>query len=306
MVAEAAAAVAVVADVVAAEGSMTAHWNSSGAQSEGRSRLGLAWRPELSQFIARSSDIGFSEVLAEDFWNAERLPLEFDSLREQGPIVPHAVSLSLGGARRPDASRLDKLARLAERLDAPFVSEHFAFVRAGKWESGHLLPLKRDRVSLEMVIENIAYAQSRLPVPLCLENIACLADWPDQQMSELEFITEIIRMTGAGILLDVANLYANCKNFGLNYLEYLERLPLDKVFYVHVAGGCMVDGLYHDTHAHPLQLGPVQILQELCKRITPPAVLLERDDELASLGEIRAELDIIAHIISRDEGRAVA
>ncbi len=306
MVEEAAAAVVVVADVVAAVGKMTKLLNSTNDHDKGRSRLGLAWRPELSQFIARSSDIGFSEVLAEDFWNDERLPQEFESLREQGPIVPHAVSLSLGGARRPDANRLDKFARLAERLNAPFVSEHFAFVRAGKWESGHLLPFKRDRVNLEMVAENIAYAQSRLPVPLCLENIACLADWPDQQMSELEFITEIVRMTGVGILLDVANLYANCKNFGLSYLEYLDRLPLDKIFYVHIAGGCMVDGLYHDTHAHPLQVGPVQILQELCRRIAPPAVLLERDDELASLGELRGELDIISHVISKDRGRAVA
>lgn len=300
-------AVAVVADVVAAVGNMTKILDSTTlAPNKERARLGLAWRPELSQFIARSTDIGFSEVLAEDFWNAERLPREFESLREQGPIVPHAVSLSLGGARRPDANRLDKFARLAEQLDAPFVSEHFAFVRAGKWESGHLLPFKRDRVSLEMVAENIAYAQSRLPVPLCLENIAFLADWPDQQMSELDFITEIVRLTGVGILLDVANLYANCKNFGLNYLEYLDRLPLDKIFYLHVAGGCMVEGLYHDTHAHPLHVGPVQILQELCRRITPPAVLLERDDELTSLGEIRGELDIISHIIRKNEGRAVA
>jgi uncharacterized protein (UPF0276 family) len=261
----------------------------------------------LSRFITESDDIGFSEILAEDFWNAERLPREFELMRSRGTtVIPHGVSLSLGGARRPDANRLDKLARLAERLDAPFVSEHFAFVRAGNWESGHLLPFKRNKVGLELVAENIAYAQARLPVPLCLENIACLADWPDQEMTEVEFIAEIVKETGIGILLDVANLYANCTNFGISAADYLDKLPLDKLFYVHVAGGCMVDGLYHDTHAHPLQEGPLQVLEELCRRVRPPAVLLERDDELTSLGEIRGELDLINSTIQSQSRRTFA
>lgn len=300
MEAVAAVVVVVVADAVVVVGK---NMNARAAQT----KLGLAWRPELSRFITESADITFSEILAEDFWNIDKLPREFELMHQRGiPVIPHGVSLSLGGAKRPDPRRLDKMAKLAEKVGAPFVSEHFAFVRAGKLESGHLLPFKRNQLSLELVAENIAYAQARLPVPLCLENIACLADWPEQEISEVDFISSIVKETGIGLLLDVANLYANCRNFGLNSSEYLDRLPLEKIFYVHVAGGCMIDGLYHDTHCHRLQNGPMQVLEDLTKQVTPPAVLLERDDELTSLGEIRSELDLIQSTLKRAAWRSVA
>lgn len=262
-------------------------------------KVGLAWRPELSRLIGKM-DIEFTEVLAESICEDEKLPEPLLNLQARNvEIIPHGVSLSLGGARKPDERRLDRLARLATQLKAPYISEHFAFVRAGKLESGHLLPFKRNELMLELLVENIQYAQERLPVPLCLENIASLFDWEKQEISEPDFISAIVRETGVGLLLDVSNLYANSVNLKFNFCEYLDKLPLDRVKYVHIAGGCMIDDLYHDTHAHSIESGPLVVLGELCRRICPPAVILERDDKFTTEADLIKELELVKQVVER-------
>src|SRR5207253_618234 len=108
------------------------------------------------------------------------------------PVVPHGVSLSLGGAEPPSPARLDALARLAARLGAPLVSEHLAFVRAGGLESGHLLPLPWTKAVLQIVVDNVRRAQDALPVPLALENVASLLRWPGAEMDEASFLAEVL------------------------------------------------------------------------------------------------------------------
>jgi uncharacterized protein (UPF0276 family) len=152
---------------------------------------------------------------------------------------------------------------------------------------------------LEIVIENVRIAQSNLPVPLVLENIATLSEWHGDQMSEAEFVSRILNETGAGLLLDVANLHANCYNHKRCHAEFLSSIPLDKIAYVHMAGGVYKERLYHDTHAHPLQKAPLAILRDLLKRTTPPAVLLERDDHFEDFGAIVAELQQIREVVEK-------
>jgi hypothetical protein len=262
-------------------------------------QVGVAWRAELSHFIAQGeNEIAISEVLAENFWEHRHLPAALLNLRDSGvPVIPHAVSLSLGGARQPDDIKLHRLGALAEKLQAPYVSEHFAFTRAAGLESGHLLPFKRTQQTLEVVIENIRYAQERLPVPLCLENIATFFDWPDHEISEPQFIKTIIEETSIGLLLDVSNLYTNHINLGWSYTDYLDTIPLSAIAYVHIAGGCIIGKFQHDTHAHPLQQGPLSVLSDLAQRITLPAVLLEQDDNYQSIASVRSELDLIGQAL---------
>ena len=253
--------------------------------------------------IARASQIHFIEVVAENVL-PDRLPRALLQLKERGAtIVPHGTGLSLGSAELPDQKRLSHLARLAERLNAPFVSEHIAFVRAGGRESGHLLPLPRSRDALDVLAENVLRARAALPVPLALENIATLFEWPDAEMSEVIFITNVLGRTSALLLLDVANLYANARNHGWDAADYLDHLPLERLAYVHIAGGVMRDRLYHDTHAHPMPRGALDLLEQLCARVEPPAVLLERDDHFPAEVELRAELDAIAMAIERGAQR---
>ena len=108
----------------------------------------------------------FVEVVAEDV-HPDALPASLTRLRAHGvPVLPHAVSLSLGGAEDLATDRVDHLAAVATALDAPLVSDHVCFVRAGGLESGHLLPVPRTRDALAVLVENVRAAQARLPVPL--------------------------------------------------------------------------------------------------------------------------------------------
>lgn len=269
--------------------------------------LGIGWRHALAAAIERRADLGFVEILAEDFFHLEALPPALTQLHERGVmIVPHGVGLSLGGAAPLDPWRIEALAELARKVQAPLVSEHLAFVRAGGLETGHLLPLPRTREMLHIVVENIQQAEAQLPVPLAIENIATLFDWPDAEMDEAAFISEIVQRTEALLMLDIENVYANARNLGGNPLEFLDRLPLQKIAYVHVAGGSEGGGIYHDTHAQPIPDGVLDLLEELCARAEAPSVMLERDDRFPTEAELNAELDAIAAAQHRGQVRRTA
>ncbi len=266
--------------------------------------LGVGWRPELALAIDRRPDLGFVEVIAEDLDPSGPLPAPIRRLRERGvAVVPHGITLSLGGAEPPGPHRLEALGRLAERLGAPLVSEHLAFVRAGEIESGHLLPLPRTRAALEVVIENVRRAREALPVPLALENIASLFEWPGAEMSEADFLAEVLQRADVLLLLDIENVYANARNHHHDPAAFLDRLPLHRLAYVHVAGGVERAGLYHDTHCHPVPAPVLDLLEELAARVPVPGTMLERDGDFPSDAEFHAELDALALAVKRGTAR---
>ena len=257
--------------------------------------VGIGWRPQISGFVAGLPGLRFTEVVAESLPRRGPLPAALRELRARGvAVVPHGVKLSLGGAWPVEAGRVAHLARCASRLGAPLVSEHIAFVRAGGLEAGHLLPVPRSREALDALVANVRRAQAELPVPLALEPVAALFDWPDSQLSEADFITEVLDLTGALLLLDIANVYANARNRGEEPTALLDALPLERVAYVHMAGGAEHGGLYHDTHTAPTPPAVLDLVAELCSRHRPPALLLERDGGWPPAAELAAELDAIA------------
>ena len=213
-------------------------------------------------------------------------------------VVPHGVRLSLGGAEPLDPVRVTHLAACAAALDAPLVSEHVAFVRAGGREAGHLLPLPRSRAALDVLSAHVRSVQAELDVPLALEPIAALFDWPDDEYTEGEFLTALLERTGALLLLDVANVYANAVNRGTDPEALFDAIPLDRVAYVHVAGGAehaADPGVYHDTHTDPVPPAVLALLERLRERLdVAPAVMLERDGRYPPAATLRAELDAIA------------
>lgn len=266
--------------------------------------LGIGWRPEIALLIERRADLGFVELLAEDFGAGGPLPAPVEHLRQRGvAVVPHGVSLSLGGAEPLDRGRLNALARLAQRLEAPLVSEHIAFVRAGGVETGHLLPLPRTREALELIVANAREAQAALPVPLALENIATLFEWPNPEMDEAAFLSEALESANVLLLLDIANVYANARNHGYDPLELLDRIPLNRIAYVHIAGGVEHAGMYHDSHTHEVGAAVLDLLAELCGRAVVPGVMLERDDRFGPDAQLNAELDAIAAAMARGAAR---
>lgn len=257
--------------------------------------VGIGWRPEICGFVADLPGLRFVEVIAESVPPTGPPPPELASLRDRGvAVVPHGVKLSLGGAEPVDPARVGHLAAVAELVRAPLVSEHIAFVRAGGMEAGHLLPLPRTREAVEAVVANVNRTRSDLPVPIALEPIAALFDWPDDELDEATFLTEILDRTEALLLLDIANVYANARNRGQDPLKLLDRLPLERVAYVHVAGGSERDGIYHDTHTDPVPPAVLDLVGELCARRRPPALLLERDGSYPPAPVLREELDALA------------
>ncbi|WP_433816922.1 DUF692 domain-containing protein [Actinomadura scrupuli] len=254
--------------------------------------VGIGWRPEIAGFVAGLPGLRFTEVIAESLHHPHP---ELLALRDRGvTVVPHGVKLSLGGADPVDPGRVAHLASCAELTGAPLVSEHIAFVRAGGLEAGHLLPVPRTRAALDALTANIRRTCAELPVPLAIEPIAALFDWPDAEYGEAAFLTELLDRTDALLLLDVANLYANARNRGEDPLELLGALPLERVAYVHVAGGAEHDGLYHDTHTDPVRAEVLDLVRELCARRPPRGLLLERDGAYPPAADLRSELDAIA------------
>ncbi|MEU9097803.1 DUF692 domain-containing protein [Streptomyces sp. NPDC048361] len=267
--------------------------------------IGIGWRPDIAEAVEGLPGIDWVEAVAENLCPGH-LPDSLLRLRERGvTVVPHGVSLGLGGAERPDPARLAGLAARAEALGSPLVTEHIAFVRAGgaltaspHLEAGHLLPVPRTRDALRVLCENVRTAQDALPVPLALENIAALIGWPDEELTEGQFLAELVERTGVGLLIDVANLHTNHVNRGEDPAKTLAALPLDALAYVHVAGGVERDGVWHDTHAHPVTRPVLDILADLASRCAPPGVLLERDEAFPPAAELAGELDAIRRTLT--------
>ncbi|WP_066944762.1 DUF692 domain-containing protein [Streptomyces lushanensis] len=275
--------------------------------------IGIGWRPEIADAVEGLSGIDWVEAVAENLC-AGHLPDSLVRLRERGvTVVPHGVSLGLGGADRPDARRLADLAERAGALGSPLVTEHIAFVRAGgpltaspALEAGHLLPVPRTRDALRVLCENIRIAQDALPVPLAVENIAALISWPGEELSEGQFLAELVERTGVRLLIDVANLHTNQVNRGEDPAKALDELPVEAIAYVHVAGGVERDGVWHDTHAHPVTRPVLDVLAELRSRVAPPGVLLERDDDFPPAAELAGELTVIRETLTIAAGTGAA
>lgn len=258
--------------------------------------VGIGWRREIAGVI---DDLrpGFCEVIAESVpirRRRARPELALANLVTRGvPVIPHGVALSLGGTEPVQPKRIHRLAACARALRAPLVSEHIAFVRAGGIEAGHLLPVPRTREALDVLAINIDRTQRDLPVPLAVENIASFVEWPESDLTESEFLTELVERTGVLLVLDVANVYANARNRGRDPLRELARLPVERVAYSHVAGGRDGEDFYHDTHTAQTPPEVLELVTALRERVDTP-FMLERDGRFPPAAELFEELDAIA------------
>ncbi|MGW3943521.1 DUF692 domain-containing protein [Streptomyces phaeochromogenes] len=267
---------------------------------------GIGWRPEIAAAVEGMPGIDWVEAVAENVCPGH-LPESLVRLRERGvTVVPHGVSLGLGGADRPDEGKLADLAAAVEALGSPLVTEHIAFVRAGGaltasplLEAGHLLPVPRTRDALDVLCENIRIAQDALPVPLAVENIAALISWPGEEMTEGQFLYDLADRTGVRLLIDVANLHTNHVNRGEDPAKALDELPVEAIAYVHVAGGFEREGVWHDSHAHAVPPAVLAILSDLSSRVRPPGVLLERDENFPAPAELARELTAIRETVEK-------
>lgn len=218
------------------------------------------------------------------------------------PLNAHGVGLSIGTDVPLDLGYLDKVADVVERLRAPTYSEHLAFTRVPGRDLANLLPLPKTEEVAASIVAKVRTIQERVPVPFLLENISYAFEWPDSKLSDAEFLNLICRESGAGLLLDIENLYLNSANHGFDPDAFIDAIAPGLVREVHMAGGVTVHDanlkrpFLADSHSHPIPQETLDLLGHVLARHAPSTVVLERDDRLDETDEI---LDDVARIRAR-------
>lgn len=262
-------------------------------------RVGLGWRPELAAGIfAHLDEIDVIEVIADDYFDSASSARAFKTLAAQRPVVLHGVSLGLASTAPLERKRLEKMARLVEIVRPESWSEHLAFVRAGGIEIGHLAAPPRTRSTIDGTAANLDRARETVGSLPMVENIATLIDPPASELDEPAWLTETLEASGASLLLDLHNLYANSLNFGARPEEFLARLPADRIHQVHISGGRWIDDgdpehkRLLDNHLHDPPDPVYDLLASLAARCPNPlTVILERDGSYPPTAHLLRQLD---------------
>lgn len=236
--------------------------------------------------------VDWVEALTENYLIAGGPPLDhLDRIRERYPVALHGVSLSIGSITPPDERYLDKLLTLTRRVQPAWISDHLCWTGVDGINTHDLLPLPFTEEALVQVAQNIAVVQDHLGQALLIENISSYVDWPGASMTEWEFLRELVKRTGCGLLLDINNVYVNAHNHGFNALQYLNALPVDAVQQFHVAGHTVQEILLIDTHDQPVSPPVWDLYEYAVSRFGTVATLLERDDHLPPFEDLMNELD---------------
>lgn len=258
-------------------------------------RVGIGWRPDFAGSVfAHLDEIDVVEVIADNHFAAGRAGIAMlRRLADAVPVMLHGVGLGLASATPPDRLRLDAMARLVDLVRPQCWSEHLAFVRAGGIELHHLAAPPRNAAVVDYAVRNIAHARRVVGAAPAMENIATLIVPPCSTMSETEWLDAVLAASGAPMLLDLHNLYANAINAGDEPSRWLDRLPLERVAIVHIAGGRWVDKpkRWLDDHLHSTPDAVFDLLGQLASRVPQPlTVVLERDGAYPPFEVLLAEL----------------
>jgi len=234
--------------------------------------VGVLLNPSMQRFLSQFLDrLDHVAVIPDRGWidHGDDSPARFqvlpgvatllDSVARKRPVVLHGIGLSICSAEIFDETYAQNLIDWAERLDAPWISEHLSFSRVGtthELNAAIMLPVPYDRDVLELVIPRVRFFTERLNRPFLLENNVYYFRYREQELAEEEFLNELCFRSGCGVLLDLHNLYTNSVNHGFSAIEFLGNLDLANVTEIHVAGGAEMMGYHTDSHTGPV-LEPV-------------------------------------------------
>jgi uncharacterized protein (UPF0276 family) len=228
--------------------------------------IGLAYQPQLRALIeAVPDEFDYLEIVPDILWTdlGRGAPVRYvedadgvsfvEHVASTKPVIPHSIGLSIGSAHRFEYEHVEQMARWYERFGFSWHSDHLAF-HLSEHEGGEMnvnltMPVALTREMLAMVTERVLAVRERIPVPFLLENNVYYFVLPGQDFDEAEFLAELCRASGCGLLLDLHNLYVNCRNHGTDPFDFLRGLDLERVVEVHVAGGMEFAGMYLDAHS---------------------------------------------------------
>jgi uncharacterized protein len=266
----------------------------------GRFRVGLGYRRHLHDDLLTAAPglIDFIELAPENYLAmGGRWRRQLDLIRKRYPVVTHGLSLSLAGETPVPSAFLEDMAAFLEELKTPWHSDHLSWSSDQGIQSHELMPIPMTRSTVIRTSERVREVARALGKSMLVENVSAYERWPEDELDEADFVSEVVERSGANLLLDVNNVYVNAVNFGKDPMATLCRMPLESVMQIHIAGFERIEpDLVVDTHGEPVCEGVWALLREALLRTGPVPVLLERDHSFPPFEELSRELKRIRSI----------
>lgn len=235
-------------------------------------------------------DVGWLEIHGENYFCDGGQPLRMlEHLRGHYPLSAHCVGLSLGAVEPVELRHLQKLKSLIACFEPVLVSDHLSWGKVDGIHFNDLLPLPFTEESLAVVCRNVEQTQEFLGRQILVENVSSYLTYRHSCIPEWEFIAEVSRRTGCGILLDVNNIYVNAVNHGIDAGDYLAGIPVAAVKEIHLAGFEETDGCLIDTHSRRIADPVWQLFADAVRQFGPRPTLIEWDADIPPLAVLLEE-----------------
>jgi uncharacterized protein (UPF0276 family) len=266
-------------------------------------RAGIGLRhPHHRAFVEERPPVGWIEVHSENYFGGGQ-PLAFlEAARAHYPLSLHGVGLSLGTDGPLDPEHLARIKALIGCVEPALVSEHVSWSVSGGVYLNDLLPLPYTEESLDVVCTHVRETQDFLGRRILVENPSTYLQFTHSTIPEWEFVAEIARRTGCGLLLDVNNVYVSAGNHGFDAARYLAAMPHEAVQEIHLAGHAVreIDGvtLRIDDHGSPVCEAVWQLYRAALRQLGPVPTLIEWDCNIPELAALVAEAAIADCILT--------
>jgi hypothetical protein len=253
--------------------------------------VGIGLRiPHYQHIFSEKPTVDWFEIISENYIVDGGRPMQvLDQILDRYKVVQHGVSMYLGSSQGLNREHLKRVKTLARRTNTPWLSDHLCWGSVDGTYSHDLLPMPYTFEAARITAENIRQAQDFIELPVVVENVSSYAEFHDSQMTEWEFLNEVVEAADCGILLDVNNIYVSSQNHDFDPFEYLNSVPAERVAQIHIAGHSRYEKYILDTHDHAV-IDPVwQLYARAIQRCGATATLLEWDDKIPSFDEVHAE-----------------
>ena len=253
--------------------------------------IGVGLRiPHYDHIFSQAPAVDWFEIISENFMVDGGRPLAvLDRILEQYRVVQHGVSMYFGSASRLNREHLRRLKSLVRRTKTPWLTDHLCWGSVDGQYTHDLLPIPYTFEAAKITARKIREARDFLEVPIAVENVSSYAEFKMSQMTEWEFLGEVVERADCGVLLDVNNIYVSSRNHGFDPMAYLSAVDPARVAQFHIAGHSEFEKYTLDTHDHPV-IEPVWALYaEAVARCGRTATLLEWDDRIPPFEEVHAE-----------------
>jgi len=250
--------------------------------------------PHIAQVIDHLPQVAWFEVHSENYFTpGGEMLRQLMAVREHYPISLHGVGLSLGTADRQYHQHMARLKQLIDDVQPGLVSEHISWGGAGSLHLNALLPLPYTEESLNLMVDHVDAAQSLLNRQILVENASTYLEYAHSTMPEWEFVTELVRRSGCGLLLDVNNIYVNSVNHGFDPMLFIEAVSAESVKEMHLAGFSRKAGLpvplLIDSHDHPVYPEVWDLYARTVQLLGEKPTLIEWDAHIPDFSVLQAE-----------------